>query len=102
MVLAVPCIRRRAVTSFWAVLLLVFAASPLTAPFSSCSPSDFLNERELHSAALLQAKNVKDDSTAPMGGAPILLFSNLEADASVVRTPLAAQRHCPLQIPLRL
>ena len=88
--------------SFWAVLLLVLATSPLTAPFSSCSVLDLLADRELQNGALVQAKNFKNDSTATPDRTPLLLFSNIETDGALLPQPRSTQRHCTIQTALRL
>ena len=102
MLLVVAFVRRRAVITFWVTLLLVLAASPLTAPFSSCSIWDFLVAGDVPAGAVLQAKPVKADQTASPGAVPPLPFVQvgIEAFSAPSASPAVQQRI--LHIPLRL
>ena len=48
--------------SFWAILLLVLAVSPVTAPFSSCDLGHLFANPGPHPGAILQSKLLQDKS----------------------------------------
>ena len=46
-------------SGFWAILLLVLAVSPVTAPFSSCDVENLFSDRDV-TRAMLQSKLVEE------------------------------------------
>lgn len=94
-------VRRRAVITFWAALLLVLAASPLTAPFSSCSIWDLLAGGDVQAEAFLQAKPLKDDATASPGAVAPLPFVPFGTQTFFAPSAGPSVQRI-LQIPLRL
>ena len=93
----------RPLWSFWAVLLLVLAVSPVTAPFSSYDLGDLFSDPSPHPGAILQIKVVHDKSidtvTRSLAGhvqrhlAPEPCVASAQAQA-----PAPTIRHFPLRI----
>ena len=88
--------------SVWAVLLLVLAISPVTAPFSSCELEDFLADRDVHSGAILQAKSITAPAVPGLNSGSGLDLARVAPERRVIQLTPAAHRADPRHIPLRI
>lgn len=90
---------RRQFQRLCAFVLLVLAASPLTAPFSAGHPLDLLGG----SAAHVQSKKAPDDPIVSVGTDAISLTGDTTVTTEVPRTPTGRDRGIDaLHLPLRL
>jgi hypothetical protein len=78
-------------SGFWAILLLVLAVSPVTAPFSSCDVENLFSDSHV-TRAMLQSKVVEEK---PVDGVPEGVVPHAGSHASL--EPCAAGAAAPVQ-----
>jgi len=88
--------------SFWAILLLVLAVSPVTAPFSSCDLEHLFSERAAHPGAILQAQNVQDKTVGGVTDGFVLDVRHAAAPEPSICAPAQAPGCARRQFPLRI
>jgi hypothetical protein len=88
--------------SVWAVLLLVLAISPVTAPFSSCDLEDLLADRDVHCGAILQAKSLIAPAVPGLNSGSGLDLPRVAPARSAIQFTPSAHRAHPRRIPLRI
>ena len=89
--------------SFWAILLLVLAVSPVTAPFSSCDLGALFADPGPHPGAILQSKVLQDKSVDNVAvgivrDVPIPAASKAPGAGTRAPAPRLGIRHFPLRI----
>ena len=96
------CTRRHHAVGFWAVLLLLLAVSPVTAPFSFCDLGDLFADRDLHGGGILQSKTAKDDAKPSLSTTAFVIVLEAQSADSFPQHPHTTLLSRTLDIPLRL
>jgi hypothetical protein len=94
-------LENRTLASPWAILLLVLAICPVTAPFASCDLDDLLTDRDSVNA-ILQSKGVHDKSVVCLTGGFVCGVHLTLAPELPLGSTTAALFRAVRQFPLRI
>ena len=95
--------RRRVLLKFGAVVLLVLAVSPVTAPFSTIDlPELFGSDHSRTGGAILKSKTAPDNTPPCPSSSPALQAPNVAWEGGAVPTCSHARSYQTSPIPLRI